>query len=374
MKLCKLCVLLVAVCFLFSPTMLSGQADSDLKMTVSFQNDPIIRALEKIESQYPIRFYFRDDQLPGKVVTASFTDADLNSVMSEILSGTDLGFFGYRDFAVMIAPWITIQEVYSANYYQALEENLNSDDDEREKRRQLIIGDIKNLKPSGKAKIKGTVKYKREPVIGATVLFTDLGEGTATDENGVFEMELPTGKHDVLIQYIGYQDYIKKIVLYSDGEMSVRMRDDAVNLDEIVVEAEAADANVDNVQIGIAKLDVEEIKKLPSFMGEADVVKSLLLQPGVSTIGEGATGFNVRGGQVDQNLVMQDESFIFNASHALGFFSTFNTDLIKNVSLYKGNIPAQYGGRVASVLDVEMKTGSFQDYKIKGGIVYFIFF
>lgn len=368
MKLCKLKACLLPICLILLPIFLSAQTVADLKITANFQGTPLKSALEKIESDYSIRLYFQEEQLPSKTISASFEEASIDVVMSELLSGSDLGYFAYRDFSIIIAPWVTIQEVYSADYYQALEENLNEDDDDREKRKQLVIGDIKELKPSGTAKIKGTVLYKREPVIGATILWTDLGEGTATDENGVFEMELPTGKHEILIQYIGYQDFMKTVVIYSDGEMTVKMRDDAVNLAEVVVEAESADANVDNVQIGVAKLDVEQIKKLPTFMGEADVVKSLLLQPGVSTIGEGATGFNVRGGQVDQNLVMQDESFIFNASHALGFFSTFNTDLIKDVSLYKGNIPAQYGGRIASVLDVELKTGSFQDYKIKGGV------
>lgn len=355
-------------CFLSLALTAEGQSLSDLKISVQFRGESLTAAFEKIEKDYPVRFFFPKNPLPDKKVTADFSETPLKSVVNDLLDGTGLGHFVYRDYAVIIAPWPVIQEVYSANYYQALSENLNKDESERELRRELVIGDIQQLKPSGKAKLRGTVFYKREPVIGATVLFTDLGEGTATDENGAFEMELPTGKHEILIQYIGYQDFKKTILLYSDGEMTVKMRDDAVNLKEVVVQAEAADANVENVQIGVAKLDIEKMKKLPTFMGEADVIKSLLLQPGVSTIGEGATGFNVRGGQVDQNLVIQDGGFLFNASHALGFFSTFNTDLVKNVSLYKGNIPAQYGGRVASVLDVEMKTGSFEAFKIKGGV------
>lgn len=366
---CAHACLMMIGCF-FLPFFLSAQTLPDIKINAELQGIPLKAAFQKIESANAIRFYFKEDQLPEKTVTASFVDANIEEVMTNMLNGTAMGYFVYRDYAVVIAPWVTIRENYSADYYQALEENLNTDDSEREKRRQLVIGDISKMSPSGTAKIKGQVTYQREPVIGATVFWTDLGtsSGAATDVNGEFEMEVPTGKHELLVQYIGYEDYTKTVVIYSDGELPIRMRENAVNLSEVVVSADAADANVENVQIGVSRLDIEKIKKVPTFMGEADVIKSLLLQPGVSTIGEGATGFNVRGGEVDQNLVMQDDGFIFNASHALGFFSTFNTDLIKNVSLYKGNIPAQYGGRVASVLDVEMKTGSFEKYKIKGGV------
>lgn len=146
------------------------------------------------------------------------------------------------------------------------------------------------------------------------------------------------------------------------------MESEAVILQEVVVGARAKDANVEQVQIGVTQLDLKSINKIPAFLGEVDVVKSLMLSPGVSSIGEGASGFNVRGGDVDQNLMLQDDGMIFNSSHALGFFSTFHSDLIRNVILYKSIIPAQYGGRLASVLDVELKDGDFEKYHVKAGI------
>jgi hypothetical protein len=192
--------------------------------------------------------------------------------------------------------------------------------------------------------------------------------GTATDIDGSFSLELSTGEQEIQIQFVGYQSISRTMLVLSDGTMDVSMANTAVDLSEVVVEAEAADANIGRATAGVEQLDVDAIKKLPSFLGEADVVKSLLLLPGVSTIGEGATGFNVRGGEVDQNLIQQDDGFIFNSSHALGFFSTFNTDLIQSVELYKGNIPAQFGGRLASVMDVEMRDGSFEKFGMKGSV------
>ncbi len=150
--------------------------------------------------------------------------------------------------------------------------------------------------------------------------------------------------------------------------MALKLRKSAIDLEEVVVEAEAPDANIDRLEIGVEQIDMQQIKKLPAVLGETDIVKGLLLHPGVSTIGEGAIGFNVRGGDVDQNLILQDNGVLFNTSHALGFFSSFNTEMVKNVELYKGNIPAQYGGRIVSVLDVQMRDGDFNKFKMKGGI------
>ncbi|MEL6122706.1 MAG: TonB-dependent receptor, partial [Bacteroidota bacterium] len=161
---------------------------------------------------------------------------------------------------------------------------------------------------------------------------------------------------------------IREVQIAGDGELDLRLLKDAIQLSEITIRSQAADESVKGSQIGVQTLDVKTIEKLPAFLGEVDVVKSFLLQPGVSSMGEGASGFNVRGGDVDQNLIRYGNSPILNSSHALGFFSTFNSDLIRRVDLYKGNIPAQYGGRLASVMNVEMRDGNFEQLNIRGGI------
>lgn len=362
--------MLAASLLVLLPYLLEAQSLAAIKISARIERQPLERILTSIEQSRPVRFYFKAEELPKTPYTLSFQEATLEEVLNKLLEETALGHFIYRDYAVIIAPRDVVNEVYSANYYQALEESLAAEEDEPKKRGPTVIGDIRKLKPSGRAKVSGLVlnAEDREPVIGATVLVTDLNKGTATDAEGKFELEVPTGTHQLLLQYVGNADLREEIQVFSDGQITLRMESAAVNLDEVIVGAQAPDANVQNVQIGVTRLDVKSISKLPSFLGEADVIKSLLLSPGVSTIGEGATGFNVRGGEVDQNLVLQDEGFIFNSSHALGFFSTFNSDLISNVTLYKGIIPAQFGGRLASVLDVEMRDGNFDKFRIKGGV------
>jgi hypothetical protein len=361
----------VAITLLLLPSILAAQTNpaESIKVTANYQSKTLQTIFGQLEKDLGIKVYFKGDELPKRTITQNFKNSTLSDVLHELLRETTLGYLFYRDYALIIAPQNIIDENFSSNYYQALADNQNDDESRSAKRRKIIIGDVANMNPSGRAKVKGIIKdaQTEEPIIGATLFFAEINTGTASDFDGSFEAEVPVGEYEVTIQYIGYEDVRKKVEVYSDGEMSFDMNKAAINLEEVIVRAQAADANVQDVQIGVTRLDVKEIKKLPALFGEADVVRTLLLNPGVSTVGEGATGFNVRGGSVDQNLVMQDEGFIFNASHALGFFSTFNPDLIRGVNLYKGNIPAQYGGRLASVLDVQMRDGNFEKFKIKGG-------
>ena len=205
-------------------------------------------------------------------------------------------------------------------------------------------------------------------MIGATIRWLETDAADVTDFEGKFTTKVPSGTQEILIEYIGFQNYRQTYNVKGNGNLDFRIEKEAIGLDEVTITAQAANSNVEKAQIGVATISAKDIKKLPAFMGEADIVKSLLLQPGVSSLGEGASGFNVRGGDVDQNLVLQDETFLFNSSHALGFFSAFNSDMVSSVDLYKGNIPAKYGGRLASVMDVKMKNGNNQRWRMKGGV------
>lgn len=349
---------------------LSGQEIATITITGNYQNEPLSDILQDIEQKHKIRFYYRPDDLSSNPQTFTFAGTLLPQVMDQLLSGTSLGYLNYRDYAIVLAPLTFINESFSAEFYETMENNISGDNVTDINQPDLVIGQIETLEPNGRAKISGEIvdPNTNESIIGATVFWKDLNTGTVSDENGKFEMEIPGGRHELIIQYVGYDDFIRSTAVLGTGELKVELSKAAINLKEVLVRAESANVNVESAQVGVARLDVKSIKKLPSFLGEIDVVKSLLLQPGISTIGEGAIGFNVRGGEVDQNLLMQDEGILFNASHALGFFSTLNPELISYVTLYKGNIPAQFGGRLASVLDVEMRDGSFKEYRAQGGL------
>lgn len=207
-----------------------------------------------------------------------------------------------------------------------------------------------------------------EELIGVNIVITDLKAGTGTNVYGYYSISLPPGSYQVEYQYIGYQNAVRQVDLSGDVKLDVELKASSTELQEVEVSSERLDKNVTSVEMSVAKLDAKEIQKVPQLLGETDIIRTLTLLPGVTTVGEGANGFNVRGGAADQNLILLDEAPVYNSSHLFGFFSIFNADAVKDVKLYKGGIPAQYGGRLSSVVDVRQKEGNSKEFEFTGGI------
>lgn len=220
------------------------------------------------------------------------------------------------------------------------------------------------------ARLYGTIKnnWTYEPGIGVNVYVESLQKGAASDFEGNYELVLPYGQFRVTFSSVEHETLSKVIDITGDTKLDVFLKDKSLNLEAITVYSGAQDVRVKDLNSGKTTLNIEKLKTLPSFMGETDVVKSLILLPGVSTVGEGSSGFNVRGGGVDQNLILQDGAIIFNPSHVFGFFSVFNPQVVDNATLYKGSVPVQYGGRLSSVLEVNTKDGDFKKHNIQAGI------
>ena len=233
----------------------------------------------------------------------------------------------------------------------------------------LILFSI-NLFSQERFTLSGTITEiaSNETLIGVTVAVPSLSTGVVTNEYGFYSITLPKGIYELQISSLGYQDIIQTIDLSFDQKINFQLLEDAEQLEEVVVTEDIERLNIRKPQMSVNSLSVETIKKIPVILGEADIIKSILLLPGVSNAGEGASGFNVRGGAVDQNLILLDEATIFNSSHLFGFFSVFNPDAIKDVKLFKGGIPSRYGGRVSSVLEIFQKEGNSKEFKVNGGI------
>lgn len=223
---------------------------------------------------------------------------------------------------------------------------------------------------SGKFTISGYIKDESngEVLINATVTVQPSGIAVMTNSYGYFSITLPAGKYTMLITYSGFKTHHKEIEVKGNTKLDVALTTAGKDMAEVVITGEKKLRRTNTVGMGIQQLSAGQIKKIPAFMGEPDVVKALLTLPGVTTVGEGAAGFNVRGGNVDENLIIMDEAPVYNSSHMLGFFSVFNPDAVKNVTLYKSAFPAEYGGRTSSVLDIRMKEGNNQKYAVTGGI------
>ncbi|MCQ9640952.1 TonB-dependent receptor [Chryseobacterium sp. WG14] len=222
--------------------------------------------------------------------------------------------------------------------------------------------------------VSGTVKDKKngELLIGVTVKVSeDPSINVVANEYGFYSLSLPEGNYTIIISNSGYKDFEQQIKVDQNIKLDLPLiQQEAISksIDEVVITGIKKDKNLSSAQMGTETLSIKNIEKLPVLFGEKDVMKTIQLLPGIKSNGEGSSGFSVRGGATDQNLILLDEAPVYNASHLLGFFSTFNSDALKDASIIKGNSPAQYGGRLSSVLDVKMKDGNNQDYNVNGGI------
>ncbi|TAH26685.1 MAG: TonB-dependent receptor [Cytophagales bacterium] len=208
----------------------------------------------------------------------------------------------------------------------------------------------------------------KSPLIGAYINVLSQNSGTVTDENGQYSILLDADTLRLSIEYLGYQPIIKKILLNKDIVLNIEMSEDKSSLKEVVVEANSVKENIERTQMSMTSIDTKEAKLIPVFFGEIDLMKTLALKPGVSSGNEGNSGLYVRGGGPDQNLILMDDALVFNASHLLGFFSLLNPEAVKNIELYKGDFPAQFGGRLSSVVDIKMAEGSKEKFGVKGGL------
>jgi hypothetical protein len=234
----------------------------------------------------------------------------------------------------------------------------------------LIIGGFTIAEAQEKFTISGTIKdsLTGEALIGASLTILEQPEtGVGTNEYGFYSLTLPKGKYAFRVSYVSYTTQIKEVNLSSNITMNWQLGDGLV-MEEVVITANKQDDNLTKPEMGTEVINIKDVARLPVLFGEKDILKTIQLLPGVKSAGEGNSGFTVRGGTTDQNLILLDESPVYNASHLLGFFSTFNSDAIKDATIIKGNSPAQYGGRLASVLDVKMKEGNNKDYQVSGGI------
>lgn len=213
-----------------------------------------------------------------------------------------------------------------------------------------------------------TVKASTETIIGASIFIPEAKVATVTNAYGFYSITLPKGTYTIVISYLGFEQIEEHMVLNENSRKDFSMLEKVKALDEVTIKYNNSASNIRKPEMSINKLSIATIKKMPAVMGEVDILKAILQLPGVSTAQEGATGFNVRGGSVDGNLILLDEAVVYNTSHLFGFLSVFNADVIKDLKLYKGGIPANFGGRTSSVLDIYQKEGNNKEYHLTGGI------
>ncbi|WP_430928951.1 TonB-dependent receptor [Polaribacter marinivivus] len=366
----KKCILLVLCVFTLQ---IQSQNKEDL-ISISFTENTLKEVFTLLENKTSFQFFYIDYWLEDDKLTKKFKNKNIEFILKDILRKTSLNFTIIDAKKIILTKGNLIHKTL----YEEKNELIVEEDLERpiyienvvdENKKTIIIGKqtVGNKKKS--YTIKGIVKNKqtKNPVEGVVVLERNKKISSTTDSKGVFSLELPYGKNTIETLLLGFTPSSKNLIVFGDGSINLTLNEESEMLDELVIKTKK-ESNVKEVISGITQINIEEIKNIPQVLGERDILKVATTLPGIKSAGEGAEGVNVRGGKVDQNLFLLDESVMYNPAHFLGLFSTINPFTTSDLKVYKGNIPAEFGGRISSVFDIETKDADTEKFKGEASI------
>ncbi len=373
---------LFSFCFLFFLQVAAAQQSK--LISVNFQQATIAQIVNDLESKTSYHFYYDQASFDSLKVTLQVNDKPLESILDLVFKNTDFHYAITQQQQVFLTKGRQIITELAPGFLTTATANVSKPvstvadyTDERDKKvaeattenKIYEIGIKTNSIPPGNATLSGYVRDIKsgEAVVGASIYVVNTKTGVATDNFGYFTLSLPRGRHILNVRGIGMRDTRRQIVLYTNGKLNIEMQEQVNSLKEVKISADKV-ANVRSVELGVTRLDIKNIKQIPTAFGEADVLKVVLTLPGVTSVGEATTGFNVRGGSADENLILLDGATIYNPAHFFGFFAAFNPDIVKDIELYKSSIPEKFGGRLASVLDITNREGNKKIFTGSAGI------
>jgi hypothetical protein len=375
------------IVFLILFVLIAVKAESqDNKLTLQFQRILFRDLADTIEKSVPVRIFYSNKWVDSLFLNINSDNEPLNALFNKSISKNGLSFIITDDNKIILSKGYTIKTNFKKEYLEYLKRNQARADTANSvsyarsepKAEDLLIndeykvfkiGNPSNQNDNGRAILSGTVTRPSngEAVVGVVVYVGKLKVGAVTNSVGYYSIELPKGQYQVEYRMVGMRQTIRNIIIYSDGILNVDMYENTNQLNEVIVSANRENM-VRNARMGIEKINIKMLKQIPMGMGEVDLFKSSLLLPGVQSVSEASSGYNIRGGSADQNLILLNSAPIINPSHFFGFFSAFNSDMIEDVTLYKSGIPAKFGGRVSSVMDIDLKEGSTEKFNVSGGI------
>ncbi len=368
----------IVLLFLFGLYSVHCIAQDDKPLSGDFKNLRFDEFVIQIEKNTDYHFYYNPAWTDSLTVNLSVIRKTVPDILDEIFQSTDLRYAVDKNHVIYISLGQSLMTDLPFDFFGEGEQGTRKNNEqeyspyeeiEKTKEEKLYTIGFKNANSKTTANIAGYIRNAKsgEGVIGASVFIENPLVGVASDQFGYFSITLPKGRHELIIKSLEMKSSKRQVMLYSDGKLDIELIEDITPLKEVVVESER-DAQVLGLQMGLEKLDIKTMKQIPVALGEVDIFKAILTLPGVQSVGEGTVGLNIRGGASNQNLILYNDATIFNPSHLFGFFSAFNPDILKNVELYKSGIPAEYGGRLSAVLDVNTREGNKRKFTGSGGI------
>ncbi|GGF05576.1 TonB-dependent receptor [Hymenobacter cavernae] len=373
----------VFLLFLLASLTSNGQ-QAEKTISGNFSHVPFEQFASQLEAQTKLRFYFNPAAVDSLFITLQAQDVPVRTALERALQNTPFHFAIDDENRVFVTAGVTLEPSLPDSFFRSEREgNLANNARTTEKAPASAPGRSRYVREAeaklyeigsgsvrgGKVTLAGHIRELKsgEPVIGATIYSEAPSVGTSTDQFGYYSLTVPAGRYDLKIRGIGIKNTRRQVILQGDGKLEIEVEEDITPLKEVVIEAEK-DKNVSGMQMGLEKLDIKTLRQVPTAFGETDILRVVLTLPGVKSVGEGSTGLNVRGGATDQNLILFNGTTIYNPSHLFGFFSAFNPDILQSVELYKSAIPAKYGGRLSSVLEIKTREGNKKKFSGSGGI------
>lgn len=372
---------LVIFIFFLNTALLFGQNNQTL--TLNFNNISLKEAVLKVEKLSNKTFYFEDAWLKGHFITKNFENESLPNVLSGLFSNTNINYVIKDGNVILLNNTYVYTELPTDYFNEAKPDEKVYDDNNNapifqeeyvskqtvRKRKLVTIGKQLPNAANKTYTLSGVFKDSKtgEPLQNLSISTIDKAKYSVTDANGHFSIRLPYGLNKLETNLLGFEKIRQDVIMYGDGTLNIELSENTESLEEVVVRSKK-DANVRDAVVGVTSIDIESIKTIPLVLGERDILKVATTMPGIKTTGEGSSGFNVRGGRADQNLILLDDAVLYNPSHFLGFFSAINPFTTGSMEIYKASIPAEYGGRLSSVFDIETKSGNMEEFSGEGSV------
>jgi hypothetical protein len=361
-----------------------GQNKSGGLISVGFDSIKIDGFVKQLESQTGYTYYYNEQDFDSITFSLNVKNQSLENLLTQAFAKKDFFFSIDANNHVFLTKGKRVKTALPEGFFSTGSAKqlpstgadlVNGEDGNKPVQKSsmenklYVIGDRNQANNPGNAILDGYARDAKtgEPVVGASIYLEKLKIGTVTDQFGYYSISLPRGQHTISIQSVGIKDTKRQLMLNGDGKIDLELQTQVTTLKNVIMSAQKM-SNIKNTQMGVQKIDIKSIKQVPVAFGEADILKVVLTLPGVKSVGEASTGLNVRGGAADQNLILFNDATIYNPAHFFGLFSAFNPELVKDVELYKSSIPAKYGGRLSSVIDINSREGNKKKLTGSAGI------
>ncbi len=373
MKKCILIIILLNINLLFTQ-------EKDPIISVSFQEEPILNVFQKIEKESSFKFFYLDQWFNDQPVSGVYSNKPISDILEDLFKDSLINYYITNDNRIILTQNSLIYDNLPEGFFneetviideedEYEEDNVNPVFSSSDKANSTIsvetvrIGKENRYNNRKRFHLSGIIKnsVSGKPVDNVAIVLKGKNIGVATNSRGYYEIALKPGLNILVIKLIGFKNIQKNVIIYNDGYLNIALDEDYDELDTVILKANY-DKNVNDANTGVTELNVRKIKNIPLVLGERDILKVATALPGITTAGEGSSGFNVRGGSADQNLILLDDGVIYNPAHFFGIFSAINPFSTGSVKIYKGNIPAEFGGRLSSVFDITTKEANTEKF------------